>query len=120
LIKPLGSNCIQEGQPASNIRSQRFRRNGAAGARLRQPVGARQIDVKHRSAAGRVVEPDIPLHVPNDLTHDAQPEAGATSLLSVRGVGLGESLEHPRLERGRDAAAVVAHRNMNIVSASLY
>jgi len=86
---------------------------------LRQPVGTRQIDVKHRSAAGRVVEPDIALHMSNDLLHDAQSKAGAASLLAVRAVGLGEFLEYPRLERGQDAAAMVANRNMNIFSASL-
>ena len=57
-------------------------RRASPALRLRQPVGARQIDVKDRAAAGRVVEPDLALHAHDDLPHDAQPKAGAAFLLA--------------------------------------
>ncbi len=85
----------------------------------RPMIGRRQIDVEDGAAAGRILESDLPLHVHDDLADDAQAEAGAAFLLSVRAIGLREFLENPRLEAGRNTGAVVTHRDMNVVSAGL-
>jgi len=83
----------------------RLRNNGAARARLRQPVGARQIDVKHRSAAGRVVEANL----------EQVSIAGirATALALVFSELLQNALEH-----GSGSVRIeLAQRNGNVVLA---
>ncbi len=71
------------------------------------PVG--QFDKKLGTAAVGVRKTDGAAESRDDLARDAQPEAGATLLPRVGGLGLCEFLEDARPEILRDARAVIAH-----------
>jgi hypothetical protein len=62
------------------------------------PAG--QLDVKDRSAAGRISKAHLAAEPVNDLLHDAETKPGAALLPCVCGIGLGESLKDARLEVG--------------------
>src|ERR1700732_3182296 len=67
--------------------------------------------MEDRATTRCFVKAHVATHPRDKLSHDAQPEAGASLLPRVRSIGLCEFLEDMALKVFRNAGAVVSHGN---------